>query len=202
MFVIGVSGGSGSGKTSFIRDLKSRFKDSELAILSLDEYYKPQELQTVDKNGVVNFDLPTALDMESCLADIKKLKNGEVVRRKEYTFNNAEKEAEDIVINPAPIIVVEGLFIFHNVDIRSLLDFKIMVHASDIHKIIRRILRDQKERNYPLDDVLYRYQHHVKPSYDQYIRPYMEEVDLVINNNTDYCKALDMVAGYLRGHIS
>lgn len=198
MLIIGISGGSGSGKTSFIRDIKNHFSDGEITLLSQDEYYHPREQQFIDKNGIKNFDLPTSIDLEAFVNDIQKLKRGEVVTRQEYTFNNAEAEAKMLTFEPTKILIVEGLFIFHHEAIKSLLDFKIMIYASSAITVIRRIHRDRIERNYPLEDVLYRYEHHVLPAYEKYIEPFIDDVDIVINNNKNYSKALDMFVSYLK----
>ena len=198
MLIIGISGGSGSGKTSFIRDIKNHFSEGEITLLSQDEYYHPREQQFIDKNGIKNFDLPTSIDLEAFVNDIQKLKRGEVVTRQEYTFNNAEAEAKMLTFEPTKILIVEGLFIFHHEAIKSLLDFKIMIYASSAITVIRRIHRDRIERNYPLEDVLYRYEHHVLPAYEKYIEPFIDDVDIVINNNKNYSKALDMFVSYLK----
>lgn len=198
MLIIGISGGSGSGKTSFIRDIKAHFPNGEITLLSQDEYYHPREQQFIDKNGIKNFDLPTSIDLDTFVDDIKKLKRGEVVKRVEYTFNNEQAEPKLLQFDPAEILIVEGLFIFHHEPIRSLLDFKIMIYASSAITVIRRIQRDRIERNYPLEDVLYRYEHHVLPAYEKYIEPYIDEVDIVINNNKNYNNALAMFVNYLK----
>lgn len=201
MFILGISGGSGSGKTTFLKDLKSHFSDAELTILSLDDYYHPRETQLVDDEGVRNFDLPTSIDLDAFKKDIDRLKSGETVTRKEYTFNNDKKEPKDLVFTPSPILIVEGLFIYSDLEIRDLIDFSLLIHASDVVKVIRRIKRDRVERNYPLEDVLYRYEHHVMPSFEKYIRPYIDKVDVVINNNHNYDNALTMMVGYLKSKI-
>lgn len=198
MLIIGISGGSGSGKTSFIRDIKAHFPNGEITLLSQDEYYHPREKQFIDANGIKNFDLPTSIDLDVFVEDIKKLKKGEVVIRQEYTFNNDAVSPKMLKFHPAKILIVEGLFIFHHAAIRSLLDFRIMIYASSAITVIRRIHRDRIERNYPLEDVLYRYEHHVLPAYEQYIEPYIDDVDIVINNNKNYHKALDMFVNYLK----
>lgn len=200
-FLIGISGGSGSGKTSFIRDIKKEMGSDRLCVISQDDYYLPRDLQQLDSNGVRNFDLPESIDLEAFETDIRKLKNGEIVTRKEYTFNNKFREPNILTFLPAPIIIIEGLFIYHHKPIGNMLDLKIMIHAHDSHKIIRRIKRDQIERNYPIDDVLYRYQHHVMPAYEQYINPYLDKVDIVINNNVNYNKGLEVLIGFLKMKI-
>ncbi len=198
MIIIGISGASGSGKTRFIKDVHAQFNEDEITLLSQDEYYHPREKQFIDDKGVKNFDLPSSIDLDAFVADIKKLQNGEIVKRKEYTFNNSMKEAKMLEIKPSPILLVEGLFVFHESKIRDLLDLKIMIFASSAISVIRRIHRDRVERNYPLDDVLYRYEHHVLPSFVKYIEPYIDTVDVVINNNKNFDQALKMLVGYLK----
>ena len=201
MLIIGISGGSGSGKTSFINDLRENFSDQDISLLSQDEYYKDRDLQHVDHNGVRNFDLPEALDLDRFYEDIKALKEGKTVLKKEYTFNNADKEPRLLKFEPANILIVEGLFIFYRKDIFKLLDVTIMINASDAHKVIRRIVRDRIERNYPLEDVLYRYQNHVMPSFKEFILPYMDKVDIVINNNHSYKNAIRIITGFIKNYL-
>lgn len=200
-YIIGITGGSGSGKTSFIKKLRKTFSIEELCIISQDDYYKPIELQEVDENGVVNFDLPASIDKKAFLEDIKKLRKGKVVRRMEYVFNNPQAMAKELTFVPAPIIIVEGLFVFHFRKIANKMDMKIYVHTKENLKVIRRIQRDQIERNYPLDDVLYRYQHHVLPSFEQYIAPYKEDADIVINNNHSFDIAFEVFSGFLKDKL-
>ena len=197
-FVIGISGGSGSGKTSFIRDIKEHFSSDEVCFLSQDDYYKPREFQKEDENGFKNFDLPESLELDEFYFDLVKLSNNMTVEREEYTFNNDNKNPSVIRLEPAPVIIVEGLFVFHDPKLFSMLDLKILIHATDTQKIIRRIKRDRVERNYPLEDVLYRYEHHVLPSFESYIFPFFNKVDLVINNNKSYDMGRDMLISYLK----
>lgn len=197
-FIIGISGGSGSGKTSFIRDLRARFDESQLCILSQDDYYKPREEQVLDANNVKNFDLPTSILSDKLVNDLETLIAGESVHLIEYVFNNAQATPKKLTITPAKIIVVEGLFIYHFDALREKFDLKIFVHAEDEIKLDRRIRRDQIERNYPKEDVVYRYENHVLPSYRKFIEPYKSECQLVVNNNQDYQIALDMLTQYVK----
>ncbi|MBK9737061.1 MAG: uridine kinase [Saprospiraceae bacterium] len=197
-FILGISGGSGSGKTSFIKDIKEHFSDQEICFLSQDDYYKSRDQQKEDENGVKNFDLPDSIEMDEFYFDLVKLTNGINVDRREYTFNNETKDPDIIILKPAPIIIVEGLFVFHDPKLFALLDLKILIHATDTQKIIRRIKRDRVERNYPLEDVLYRYEHHVLPSFEAYIFPFFNKVDMIINNNRSYEMGKDMLVAYLK----
>lgn len=200
--LIGISGGSGSGKSSFIHALQKRLTSDDVALISEDNYYKDWDLQLKDSKGIINFDIPEAIDHPALLSDLDKLKRGETIMRKEYTFNNDKKLASDIVVHPAKIYLIEGLFIFHHRPLADLLDLKILIHAKDELKIIRRIQRDQTERNYPIEDVLYRYQYHVGPAYDQYIRPYIDEMDIIINNNTHFQAAIEIFEAWIKSKIS
>jgi uridine kinase len=199
--IIGICGGSGAGKTTFIKHLKSRFSEQELCILSLDDYYFPRELQDEDKQGVKNFDKPKSIDKKEFVRDLKRLMEGETVTRQEYVFNNELAKPRKLVFRPAPVIVVEGIFIFHFKKVRKQLDLKVFLHAKENLKVIRRIKRDQVERNYPIEDVLYRYQYHVLPTFERYIRPYMEDADLIITNNSSFDKGLAVLTGFVRHYL-
>ena len=199
--IIGVTGGSGSGKTTFIRHLRERFAEEDLCIISQDDYYRPREEQLIDLQGIRNFDLPDSIDKKAFANDISRLIGGETVLRQEYTFNNDAVKPRMLCFNPAPVVIVEGLFVFHFKKIRKLLDLKVFLHAKENLKVIRRIKRDQVERNYPLEDVLYRYEYHVLPTFEKYIKPYMDEADLVINNNEKFDWGLEVMTGYLRHYI-
>ena len=199
--LIGITGGSGSGKTSFIHRLSADFPTDALCVISQDEYYLPEAEQQLDENGIHNFDLPTAIDELAFQKDLEALQSGQSIQREEYTFNNEKREPKIIDYHPAPIIIVEGLFVFHFKAIRALMDLKLFIHAKDSLKIIRRIKRDRVERNYPLEDVLYRYEHHVLPSFAQYVLPYKELADMIINNNDNFDGGYKVIKGFLRDYL-
>lgn len=199
--IIGITGGSGSGKTSFIKQLKRSFTKDDVCIVSQDDYYKPKEEQLRDDKGVVNFDLPTSIYKNDLLKDLQGLCEGQIVTRQEYTFNNHLKAPKVLTFHPAPVIIVEGLFILYYPQVREQLDLKVFVDAKESLKIIRRIKRDRIERNYPLDDVLYRYEHHVMPAFEQYIKPFASTADIIVNNNSVFEKGLQMVKGFIRNYL-
>lgn len=201
-YLIGICGGSGSGKTSFIHRLRESFSTEQLCIVSQDDYYFPIGQQPRDENGRQNFDLPKSIDKKSFRRDMERLLVGETVEREEHVFNNPDKKPKVLTFKSAPIIVIEGLFVFHYKKIASQLDLKVFVNAKENLKIIRRIVRDQVERGYPLDDVLYQYQHHVLPSYERFILPYKEEADIVVNNNQDFERGLAVLEGFLKDKLS
>ncbi len=195
--LIGISGGSGSGKSRFVNAVKESFTNRKVTFISLDDYYFPKEEQSVDENGVENFDLPSSIDIKSLLKDIETLENGNRVEKYEYTFNNRDKVGDIIVFEPNPIVFIEGLFLYHYPALMNRFHLKLFIQASDKIKIDRRINRDQKERNYPIEDVLYRYENHVLPSYKKYMEPYIDDVDLIINNNTNFDVGLAVINQYI-----
>ncbi len=198
-FLIGITGGSGSGKTTFIRQLREGLDAAKVSYLSMDDYYVPLEQQKIDERGVHNFDRPKAISRNDFVADLKRLIRGQTVYRQEYMFNNELVEPRTLTFQPAPVIIVEGLFVFHYKELRKMLDLKIFLHAKDNLKVVRRIKRDRVERNYPLEDVLYRYEHHVLPAYEKYVEPYKEKADLIVNNNTDFNMGLRVVRSFVEG---
>lgn len=200
-YTIGITGGSGSGKTFFLQGLSAMFKPEDICLISQDNYYKPRNQQPVDENGVQNFDLPVSIDREAFLIDLLKIKSGQNVLKKEYTFNNPNAESKLLEFKSAPIIIVEGLFVQFFEEIEKELDLRIFIEAKDHVKLGRRIKRDQVERGYDLDDVLYRYQYHVMPIYESQIEPLKHQADLVIPNNSNFTRALDVLANYLRSKV-
>jgi uridine kinase len=200
-FVIGICGGSGSGKTSFVRYLRQSFTEDQICLVSQDDYYLPREQQQLDENGAYNFDLPASFNKKKFRTDINLLMEGKEVTIKEHVFNNPSVEPALITFKPAPIIVVEGLFVFHFKKVAPIFDLKIFINTKENLKVIRRIHRDQIERGYPIADVLYQYQHHVLPAFERYILPYKEEADIVINNNRDFKMGLSVVEAFLKSKL-
>jgi uridine kinase len=201
-FTIGITGGSGSGKTYFLKNLASRFKADEICLISQDHYYKARDLQALDSQGVKNFDVPTAIEREKFHQDILKLKNGEIVKIKEYTFNNPKATPSAIEFRPAPLLIIEGLFVQYFDEIAQELDLKIFIEAKDYIKLTRRIRRDNDERGYDMEDVLYRYHHHVMPIYESLIEPLKHNADLVVPNNNNFERALELITAGLKAKIA
>jgi uridine kinase len=201
IFTVGITGGSGSGKTYFLQGLSARFKPEEICLISQDNYYKNRDQQPIDENGVTNFDLPTTIDRQAFHDDLGKLKSGHDVEKTEYTFNNPLAAPRQLRFRSAPIIIVEGLFIQYFEEISEELDLKIFIEAKDHVKLGRRIKRDQEERGYDIDDVLYRYQHHVMPVYESLIEPLKHRADIIIPNNSHFDRAIEVLCSFLRAKI-
>ncbi|MEI9917892.1 MAG: uridine kinase [Bacteroidota bacterium] len=201
-YTIGITGGSGSGKTFFLRGLSAQFAEDEICLLSQDNYYKPLAQQTRDDNGIENFDLPGAIDRKAFHDDVARLRAGIDVDRKEYTFNNPKAEPNILTFKAAPLLVVEGLFVQYFEEIEKELDLKIFIEAKPHVKIARRIKRDQVERGYDINDVLYRYEFHVMPVYETLIEPLKHSSDLIIPNNSHSSRALSVVIEFLKSKLA
>jgi len=184
-YVIGIAGSSGSGKTFFLKSFLDHFSSDEITLISQDDYYIPANTKTKEENRLYNFDLPTAINRANFYDHIKDLFEGRTVFQKEYTFNNPLLANNILEIKPAPILVVEGLFIFHYEEINELLDYRIFLDADESIALERRLKRDLIERGYDHDDVMYKWINHVVPSYNEYLLPYKASCDLVIQNNVD-----------------
>lgn len=204
-YVVGVTGGSSSGKTSFVRALRERLGDTA-TFFSQDDYYLSTDDIARDAGGVHNFDLPSSIDSVAMAADVKRVCGGETLTRTEYTFQTiyAHGDTEQtgrvgslMSLRPAPIVVIEGLFVLHEVVLTQLMDLRLFVDASDVAKLSRRIKRDRVERKLPLEDVLYRYERHVLPAYRTYIEPHRNDSDLIVNNERGFDAALDVVIDHL-----
>ncbi|WP_207426406.1 uridine kinase [Pedobacter sp. SYSU D00535] len=196
-FVIGIAGGSGSGKTFFLNCFLNHFAAEEICLVSQDDYYKPKAQQPIDENGWINFDLPECIDDDKLLQDLQTLIAGGSFQRKEYTFNVNEEHARLLTIRSAPIIVVEGLFIFHFEELASLFDFRVFLDADEEITLNRRIKRDTAERGYDRDMIMYQWINHVLPAYKAYLLPYKNTADRVITNNTNVADDIIRVSSEL-----
>lgn len=181
--IIGICGGSGSGKTTLLKRLANHFSDIQATVFSMDNYYLPITEQVKDSNGEVNFDLPTALDRERLIADLAMLKSGNPIEVKEYHFNAPPNKNVLITLEPAPVIIVEGLFLFHYTEVHSMIDFSIFMSVDPAVQLDRRLYRDQESRGYSRDAILYQWENHVMPCYQQFLEPYEKNADFVYSND-------------------
>lgn len=200
-FIVGITGGSASGKTSFLKGVLSAFAEEQICLISQDNYYRKRSEIPVDDQGIHNFDLPETIDHHLYAQHIEQLRNGQVVKQMEYTFNNPNVVPRLLTFQPAPIIIVEGIFVFHFRELADQMDLKIFIDAKNSIKLERRVKRDAEERGYDLDDVMYRWKYHVKPTYKQFIKPYRAEADIVIPNNRHYQRGLDVVIAFLKTKV-
>ncbi|MFN8776069.1 MAG: uridine kinase [Flavobacteriales bacterium] len=185
-FIIGIAGGSGSGKTTLLRALLNHFDPSAICLVSQDNYYLPRHEQVQDQNGITNFDLPTSIDRDHFVKDMRRLIEGNPIEKSEYNFNNPDWKPKSILVQPAPVIIMEGLFVFHFSEIRQLLQYKVFIEAHLETRLERRIRRDAEERGYAEEDVRYQWDNHVRPAEIQYMEPYRPGCDLIIDNTHSF----------------
>jgi uridine kinase len=197
-YLVGFAGGSGSGKTTLVRALRDALPKGAVCLISQDDYYHPRAAQAVDPNGKVNFDLPTAVDLDGLAQDLRRLSAGEAVHRKEYTFNQAGREPGLVEMHPAPVILVEGLFVLHHAPVRNLLDLRVFIEASEEAQLDRRLKRDAIDRGYGSAEVMYQWENHVLPAYRNYLLPYRHLCDLHVVNESGFDRAVKVLSDHLR----
>jgi uridine kinase len=201
-YIIGLTGGSGAGKTTFLSRLLEQFNPEQVCLISQDHYYKPLAEIALDGQGIHNFDTPEAIDSEAYAADVRRIREGDRVQKLEYTFNNPAVVPQLLDFACAPIVLLEGIFVFHFPEIAALCDLKLYIEAQEATKVRRRIKRDAVERGYDLQDVLYRYEHHVTPTYERYVLPTRAGADMVIMNNArGFEIGLEVLVAFLKGKI-
>ncbi len=201
-YVIGVAGGSGSGKTVFLNCFLNHFKKHEICLVSQDDYYKKLTVEmTADENRHHNFDLPDCIETQQFESDITKLLSKQVVYKQEYTFNNPNAKPKILEIKPAPILIIEGLFIYHYANVNPLFDYRIFIDAPEEIALERRLKRDLVERGYSADDVHYKWNNHVKPSYQKYLLPHKETCHQVITNETNQMDVILELSREISGRL-
>lgn len=201
-YLVGISGGSASGKTTFIHRLSEVFEKNELTVISQDHYYRPLSEQKLDENGHVNFDLPEAIDFDRMMKDLKQLMKGKAVDLVEYTFNNPDKFPKTFRWNSTPIVIIEGLFIFHHHKLSSMFDLKLFIEAEASIKLNRRLERDFLERAMTREQIIYQWENHVQPAFEKYLLPYQGEVDMIIMNNTHFERSFNIIVDHFKQILS
>jgi uridine kinase len=201
-YIIGIAGGSGSGKTFFLKRFLDHFSADEVCLVSQDDYYFPvAHDMTPEENKLYDFDKPATIDKDQFEADITKLIAGETIFKKEYTFNNPNIEPKMLEIKPAPILIIEGLFIFHFKAIGQLLDLRIFLEADESVALQRRLKRDLIERGYSHDDVMYKWVNHVVPAYNEFLLPYRDGCNRVIINNTNTAEKIQAITDEISNEL-
>ncbi|MFW5671535.1 MAG: uridine kinase [Acetivibrio ethanolgignens] len=177
--IIGVAGGSASGKTTVANRLKEEFAGS-VELISHDCYYKAHDDMPFEERCKLNYDHPTAFDTERLIQDILTLKSGQSIEEPIYDYAIHNRAKETTTIHPAKVIIVEGFLIFEPVELRNLMDIKIFVDTDADERIIRRILRDVEERGRSLQSVITQYCETVKPMHEQFVEPTKKYADIII----------------------
>ena len=198
-FVLGLTGLSGAGKTFFVDAIKAKLGKA-VTVVGFDDYYKPLEMQHVDEFGEANYDLPSALYSERFYEDLMRLIAYQPVLIKKYQFENYDAPDVTEIVSPAPVLLVEGLFVMDYVAVDALLDCRIFVDCDLDLCFQRRKDRDVRERGIPLERSLHQWKYHVMPAYENHILPHKNRCDLVIQNNGPAEANVTWLVDYIRQH--
>ena len=200
ILVIGIAGGTGSGKTTLMKNIIDSFGDV-VTVLSHDNYYKRRDELTYEQRCLINYDEPDALETDLMAAHLERLRHGQPIDCPVYDFTQHNRSNETITIHPKNVIIVEGILIFENKELRDLMDIKIFVDTDADVRLCRRIKRDVNKRGRSLESVLLQSQQTVKPMHDQYVEPSKKYANLVVLEGGKNWVALDMIMGRIQRHL-
>ena len=198
--VIGIAGGTGSGKTTLMKNIINRFGDV-VTVLSHDNYYRRHDELTYEERCKINYDEPAALETDLMAYHLDLLRKGESIECPVYDFTQHNRSDETITVVPKSVIIVEGILIFENEPLRELMDIKIFVDTDADVRLCRRIKRDVNKRGRTLESVLTQYQETVKPMHEKYVEPSKKYADLVVPEGGKNLVALDMIMGRIARHL-
>lgn len=202
MLIIGIAGGTGSGKTTVVHQIMNELPQTEVGIISQDSYYKQTNDLNYDERSKINFDHPRAIDFQLLVEHLKDLKAGNAIDQPVYSFVQHNRTGDTIHTLPRKVMIVEGILILTNPELRDMFDIKIFVHADSDERLIRRLKRDIAERGRDMEEVLNRYQTTLKPMHEQFIEPTKAFADIIIPNDKYNTVAIDVVRAVINQRIS
>ncbi|WP_296636516.1 uridine kinase [Polaribacter sp.] len=201
MLIIGIAGGTGSGKTTVVNKIIKQLPLDEVCVISQDSYYKATDDLSYDERTKINFDHPRAIDFELLIKQLKELKKGKTIQQPVYSFVTHNRTKDSVKTHPRKVVIVEGILIFNSEELRNLFDIKIFVHAETDERLIRRVRRDITERGRDIDEVLGRYQNTLKPMHQQFIEPTKNYADIIIPNDRHNNVAIDIVRSVINERL-
>ena len=201
IIVIGIAGGTGSGKTTITRKIMQSF-GGNVSVIYHDNYYKAHQNMNYEERSRLNYDHPDAFDTELLISDLKKLRRGEAIRCPTYDYTIHDRSDKTITVRPAKVTIVEGILIFQSIELCELMDIKIYVDTDADVRILRRIVRDVRDRGRSLDSVVNQYLSTVKPMHEQFVEPSKRKADIIIPEGGHNQVALEMVIERVRAHLA
>jgi len=193
MLIIGIAGGTGSGKTTVVNQILNELPLDEVCVLSQDSYYNETKNLSYEERTKINFDHPKAIDFNLLVSHLMDLKKGKTINQPVYSFVTHNRTIDTLTTHPRKVVIVEGILIFNNPELRDLFDIKIFVHADTDERLIRRLKRDVEERGRDVNEVITRYQNTLKPMHQQFIEPTKNYADIIIPNDRHNTVAIDIV---------
>lgn len=201
MLIIGIAGGTGSGKTTVVHQIMNELPSTEVGIISQDSYYRDNSNLTYEERTKINFDHPRAIDFELLTSHLRDLKAGKTIEQPVYSFVTHNRTGDVVLTHPRKVMIVEGILILANPELRDMFDIKIFVHADSDERLIRRLKRDISERGRDMEEVLNRYQTTLKPMHEQFIEPTKSFADIIIPNDRYNTVAIDVVRAVIHQKI-
>ena len=177
--IVGIAGGSASGKTTIVNNIKELFQN-DIELISHDNYYLSNDDKTMEERVKLNYDHPSSFDTDKMIEDVKKLKSGEIIYRPVYDYTKHTRSEEVVAVYPKRVVILEGILILEDSRLRDLMDIKIFVDTDADERLMRRILRDTKERGRTVESVLNQYETTVKPMHEQFVEPSKKYADIII----------------------
>lgn len=202
MLIIGIAGGTGSGKTTVVHQIMNELPGAEVGIISQDSYYKATDNLNFDERALINFDHPRSIDFTLLTEHLKELKAGNSINQPVYSFVKHNRTDDYVLTHPRKVMIVEGILILANPELRDIFDIKIFVHTDSDERLIRRLKRDIADRGRDMEEVLNRYQTTLKPMHEQFIEPSKAFADIIIPYDTYNTVAIDMVRTVINQKIS
>ena len=199
--IIGIAGGTGSGKTTLTEKLRDHFGADEVSVINHDSYYKRHDELPYEERCKLNYDHPDSFDTALMIAHLQELRAGHPVQVPVYDYTIHNRSDKTVTVQPAPVIIVEGILIFENEELRNLMDIRIYVDTDADIRLCRRIKRDVNKRGRTLESVLKQYQDTVKPMHERYVEPSKKYANIVVPEGGKNLVALDMIIGRIQRHL-
>lgn len=201
MLVIGIAGGTGSGKTTVVNNILQQLNAEGVNVLSQDNYYHDNHHLSLSEREALNYDHPKSIDFELLVKHVKALKKGEIIEQPLYSFVTHSRTGDFVKVEPKNVLIVEGILVLTNTELLKEFDLKVFVHADSDERLIRRIRRDTQERGRDLHEVLHRYQTTLKPMHQEFIEPSKNEADLIVPNMRQNTVAIDFLSTVINNSL-
>lgn len=201
MLVIGIAGGTGSGKTTVVNKILQQLNTEGVNVLSQDNYYHDNQHLSLTEREKLNYDHPKSIDFDLMLEHVRKLKKGESIEQPIYSFVTHSRTGDFVTVEPKNVLIVEGILVLTNQELLKEFDLKVFVHADSDERLIRRIRRDTQERGRDLNEVLHRYQTTLKPMHNEFIEPSKNEADLIVPNMKYNNVAIDFLTTVINNSL-